>query len=309
MTKEKRDLRIVFMGTPEFAVPSLNILVKHGYNVVGVITATDKYGGRGNKQLLESAVKKYAVKAGIPVLQPEKFRNPEFLEQLRSLKANLQVVVAFRMLPEVVWDMPEYGTFNLHGSLLPKYRGAAPINWAVIRGETGTGVTTFFLQHEIDTGAIIFQETLPIGPNETAGEVHDRMMELGAKTVLKTVQAIEANEYKLQKQDDSQATKAPKIFHDTCEINFNQSTATVHNFIRGLSPYPAAWTALDGKKLKILRSEQEETKPRHEPGTFHSDNKTFIKVATQDGYINVLELQLQGRKRMNVKDFLNGYEF
>lgn len=309
MAKEKRDLRIVFMGTPEFAVPSLDILVKNGYNVVGVITATDKYGGRGNKQLLESAIKKYAVKAGIPVLQPEKFRNPEFLEQLRALKANLQVVVAFRMLPEVVWDMPEYGTFNLHGSLLPKYRGAAPINWAVIKGETETGVTTFFLQHEIDTGAIIFQETLPIGPNETAGEVHDRMMELGAKTVLKTVRAIEANDYELQKQDDSQATKAPKIFHDTCEIDFNQDTATVHNFIRGLSPYPAAWTTLDDKKLKILRSEQEETKPKHKPGAFHSDNKTFVKIATQDGYINVLELQLQGRKRMEVQDFLNGYEF
>lgn len=309
MAKDKRDLRIVFMGTPEFAVPSLDILVKNGYKVVGVITATDKYGGRGNKQLLESAVKQYAVQAGIPVLQPEKFRNPEFLDQLRALKANLQVVVAFRMLPEVVWDMPEYGTFNLHGSLLPKYRGAAPINWAVINGEAETGVTTFFLQHEIDTGAIIFQERLPIGPNETAGEVHDRMMELGAQTVLKTIQAIESNDYQLHKQDDAKATKAPKIFHETCEIDFHQDTASIHNFIRGLSPYPAAWTMLEGKKLKILRSEIDEATPDQSPGTFVSDNKNFIKIATNDGYLNLLELQLQGRKRMNVKDFLNGYSF
>lgn len=309
MGQDKRDLRIVFMGTPEFAVPSLDILVKNGYRVVGVITATDKYGGRGNKQLLESAVKKYAVKAGIPVLQPEKLRNPEFIEALKAWNANLQVVVAFRMLPEMVWDMPAYGTFNLHGSLLPKFRGAAPINWAVIEGEVQTGVTTFFIQHKIDTGAILFQETLPIGPNETAGEVHDRMMELGAQTVLKTVQAIEQNDYELQPQDDAQATKAPKIFHETCEINFIQPTATVHNFIRGLSPYPAAWTTLEDKKLKILRSEIELTPPKHAPGTFLSDNKTFVKIAAMDGYIKLLELQLQGRKRMNVKDFLNGYSF
>ncbi|PHN08694.1 methionyl-tRNA formyltransferase [Flavilitoribacter nigricans DSM 23189 = NBRC 102662] len=297
------------MGTPEFAVPALDILVSNGYQVVGVITATDKYGGRGNKQLLESAVKKYAVKAGIPVLQPEKLRNPEFIEQLRTLKANLQVVVAFRMLPEIVWDMPEYGTFNLHGSLLPKYRGAAPINWAVIQGEKETGVTTFFIQHKIDTGDVMFQETLPIGPDETAGEVHDRMMELGAQTVLKTVQAIERNDYELKPQDDSLATKAPKIFHETCEIDFRQNTGTVHDFIRGLSPYPAAWTMLEDKKLKILRSEKEMSPPKQAPGTFVSDNKTFVKVATNDGYIQLLELQLQGRKRMEVKDFLNGYSF
>lgn len=310
MAKEKRDLRIVFMGTPEFAVPSLRILVDNGYQIVGVITATDKYGGRGNKQLLESAVKQYAVSQGIPVLQPQKLKNPEFLEQLRSLNANLQVVVAFRMLPEVVWAMPEYGTFNLHGSLLPKYRGAAPINWAVIKGEEETGVTTFFLRHEIDTGAILFQDTLPIGENETAGEVHDRMMALGAQTVLKTVKAIAANEYELFPQDDTLATKAPKIFHDTCMIDFHQTSAQVHNFIRGLSPYPAAWTQLDGKKLKILRTEKDNSSPAgHQAGEFISDNKTFIKVATEDGYLNVLELQLQGRKRMKVKDFLNGYSF
>ncbi|MCB0628948.1 MAG: methionyl-tRNA formyltransferase [Lewinella sp.] len=298
------------MGTPEFAVPSLRILVENGYRVVGVITATDKYGGRGNKQLLESAVKKYAVSQSIPVLQPEKLKNPEFLDQLRALQANLQIVVAFRMLPEVVWDMPEYGTFNLHGSLLPKYRGAAPINWAVINGDQSTGVTTFFIRHEIDTGAVLFQEVLPIGENETAGEVHDRMMELGAETVLKTVRAIEADHYELQPQNDSLATKAPKIFHDTCEINFHQPTEQVHNFIRGLSPYPAAWTTLEEKELKILRTTKDYSACEgYRPGQFVSDNKNFIKVCTQDGYVNILELQLQGRKRMNVKDFLNGFSF
>jgi methionyl-tRNA formyltransferase len=310
VAKEKRDLRIVFMGTPEFAVPSLRILIENGYQVVGVITATDKYGGRGNKQLLESAVKQYAVSQGIPVLQPEKLRDPEFLDQLRALKANLQIIVAFRMLPEVVWNMPEYGTINLHGSLLPKYRGAAPINWAVINGDQQTGVTTFFLRHEIDTGAVLFQESIPIGENETAGEVHDRMMELGASTVLKTVRAIENDDYELHPQNDALATKAPKIFHETCEINFDQTTEQVHNFIRGLSPYPAAWTELDDKKLKILRAEKDYSSPgTHQPGKFISDNKSYIKVCTKDGYINILELQLQGRKRMEVKDFLNGYSF
>lgn len=309
MAEEKRDLRIVFMGTPDFAVPSLDILIKNGYRVVGVVTATDKYGGRGNKQLLESAVKQYALKQGIPILQPEKLRDPEFLAQLQALQANLQVVVAFRMLPEVVWNMPEYGTFNLHGSLLPRFRGAAPINWAVINGEAQTGVTTFFIQHQIDTGDVLFQESMPIGENETAGEVHDRMMELGAQAVLKTVRAIEGNDYHLQPQDHTLATKAPKIFHDTCEIDFHQSTETVHNFIRGLSPYPAAWTRLDGEKLKIFRTLKEFTKPDQPPGQFISDNKSFIKVATEDGYLQLLELQLQGRKRMRIKDFLNGYTF
>lgn len=297
------------MGTPDFAVPSLKILVENGYQVVGVVTATDKYGGRGNKQLLQSAVKQYAMEQGLPVLQPEKLRDPEFIEHLRALHANLQIVVAFRMLPEMVWDMPALGTFNLHGSLLPKYRGAAPINWAVINGEKETGVTTFFIRHEIDTGAILFQDKLPIGENETAGELHDRMMELGAGTVLRSVQAIEKGDYTLQAQDDTLATKAPKIFHETCQINFAQSTKAVHNFIRGLSPYPAAWTLLDGQTLKILRTEKEIGKAGHKPGTIYSDNKSFIKIATADGYVRVLELQLQGRKRMQARDFLNGYSF
>jgi len=301
-------LKIVFMGTPDFAVPSLDILVKNGYEVVGVVTVADKMGGRGMKQVLESPVKKYAVAQGIPVLQPDKLRDPEFLAQLRSLGANLQIVVAFRMLPKVVWNMPELGTFNLHGSLLPRYRGAAPINWAVINGDAETGVTTFFLQHEIDTGNIIFQETLPIGPDETAGDIHDRMMMLGSDTVLKTVQAIETTSAPDTPQDDTQASHAPKIFHETCAINFDQSTVQVHNFVRGLSPFPAAWTTLDGLELKVLRTEMEPSPHSYPTGQLLSDGRSFLKFSTQDGFVKVLELQLQGRKRMLVKDFLNGYK-
>jgi methionyl-tRNA formyltransferase len=297
------------MGTPDFAVPSLKVLVENGFNVVGVVTATDKYGGRGKKQLLESPVKKYAVEQNIPVLQPKNLKSPEFQEELRALNANLQVVVAFRMLPEAVWDMPTHGTFNLHGSLLPRYRGAAPINWAVINGDRETGVTTFFIRHEIDTGDVLFQEKMPIGPNETAGEVHDRMMMLGAETVLKTVKAIESGDYSLQKQDDAQATKAPKIFRETCEIDFGQPVEKVHNFVRGLSPYPAAWTTLDGKQLKILRTRYEKADIDVRPGTFKSDNKSWIKIAAPDGWLVVEELQLQGRKRMKTNDFLNGFSF
>jgi methionyl-tRNA formyltransferase len=297
------------MGTPDFAVPSLRILVQNGYKVVGVVTATDKYGGRGKKQLLESPVKKYAVEQGIPVLQPKNLKSPEFQEELRGLNANLQVVVAFRMLPEAVWDLPEYGTFNLHGSLLPRYRGAAPINWAVINGDAETGVTTFFIRHKIDTGDVLFQEKMPIGPNETAGAVHDRMMLLGAETVLKTVKAIESGDYQLQKQDDALATKAPKLFRETCEIDFAQPIEKVHNFVRGLSPYPAAWTTLEGKQLKILRAHYEKADLDATPGTFRSDNKSWIKIAAPDGWLVVEELQMQGRKRMKANDFLNGFSF
>lgn len=297
------------MGTPEFAVPSLDILVRNGYDVVGVVTATDKWGGRGKKKLLESPVKKYALAHHIPILQPSNLKSAEFQEKLRAWDADLQVVVAFRMLPEAVWDMPRIGTFNLHGSLLPKYRGAAPINWAIIKGEKETGVTTFFIRHEIDTGDILLQDRLPIAPDETAGEVHDRMMHIGAELVLKTIQLIEAGEYELKQQDHNQASNAPKIFHETCEIDFNQPTQTVHDFIRGLSPYPAAWTTLDGKKLKILRTGMEVIAHDQPPGTFLSDNKNWVKVATQDGFVWLHELQLQGRKRMIVRDFLNGYDF
>lgn len=296
------------MGTPEFAVPSLEILIAAGYPVVGVITATDKMGGRGGKRLLESAVKKCAVKHGIPVLQPAKFRDEGFLADLRALRADLQIVVAFRMLPTVVWDMPELGTFNLHGSLLPKYRGAAPINWAVIRGEQETGCTTFFLKREIDTGDILLRHRIPIGPNDTAGDVHDRMMLEGAELVLKTVQLIETKDYALQAQDGTLATSAPKIHRDTCCIDWNQPVQTVHDFIRGLSPWPASWTTLEGDTLKIIRSTFEATDHDHSPGTVVSDGKTSISVACKGGYLNVLELQAAGRKRMEVRSFLAGSE-
>jgi methionyl-tRNA formyltransferase len=301
-------IKIVFMGTPEFAVASLDILVANNYDVVAVVTATDKLGGRGNKQLIESAVKQYAIQKNIPVLQPEKLKNAEFIEILRGYHADLFVVVAFRMLPEIIWTMPRFGTMNLHGSLLPRYRGAAPINWAVINGEKETGVTTFFLKHEIDTGDVLLTNRFPIGSDDTAGDVHDKMMMIGAETLLKSVQMIEKNEYVLKPQEDTEATHAPKIFSETCEINFNQPTQKVHDFIRGLSPYPTAWTTLDNLKLKVFKTQKEMTPPQYLAGKFVSDNKNFVKIATEDGYIHLLDIQLEGRKRMDIKSFLNGYQ-
>lgn len=300
------SLRLVFMGTPDFAVPSLDILLRNGYDIAGVVTAADKPGGRG-KQLLQSAVKKYALSQNLPVLQPANLKSPDFQQELKALQADLQIVVAFRMLPEMVWNMPPMGTFNLHGSLLPQYRGAAPINWAVINGETETGLTTFFLTHEIDTGDVLFQEKVCIGENETAGELHDRMMFVGAELVLKTVRAIEAKTYQLSVQDDQVASKAPKIFHETCQINFHQSTVAVHNFIRGLSPYPAAWTTLQGKTVKLLRTLKVEEAHTLAPGTFVAEGKKTLRVATQDGFVQVLEIQPEGGKRMDAASFLNGY--
>lgn len=300
-------MRIVFMGTPDFAVPSLDILVKNGFEVVAVVTATDKYGGRGGKQLIESAVKKYAVANGLKVLQPKNLKSPTFQAELKALNADLQVVVAFRMLPVAVWDMPSIGTINLHGSLLPKYRGAAPLNWAVINGETETGATTFFLKHEIDTGDLLFTTTIQIGEEATVGEVHDELMLKGADLMLKTVQAIEKGEYTPQPQDESQASKAPKIFHETCQIDFNQNTQKVHDFIRGLSPYPTAWTVLDGKKLKVFRAKRLLESHDLPIGKFVTDSKKYLRVTTKDGFIELLQIQLQGRKQMDVKSFLNGY--
>ena len=295
------------MGTPDFAVPSLQILLENGYEVVGVITSTDKLGGRGKKKLIESAVNKFAVANGLKVLQPKNLKAPAFVEEVRALKADLQIVVAFRMLPEVIWNMPRLGTVNVHGSLLPKYRGAAPINWAVINGEQETGVTTFLLQHEIDTGDLLLQKTTAIGENETAGEVYNRLMHIGATALLETVQVLASGNYKTQAQDNSLVTKAPKIFHETCKIDFSRNTLAIHNFIRGLSPYPTAWTTLDEKKLKIFKTEKEIVAHEHPAGLFFSDNKHFIKVSTLDGYVHLLDLQLAGKKRMEVKAFLNGY--
>lgn len=306
-----KDLRIVYMGTPEFAVASLDVLVEAGCNIVAVITAPDKPAGRG-MELQQSAVKKYAVGKGLTVLQPEKLKNPHFLEQLKALKADLQICVAFRMLPELVWNMPPMGTINLHGSLLPQYRGAAPINWAVINGEKETGVTTFKLKHEIDTGDILLQERFPIHETDTAGTVHDTMMHIGAALLLKTVKGLADNSLKEMPQllsANETLHHAPKIFTETCEIDPRRTTDAVYNLIRGLSPYPAAFTFLKGKKLKIYRAEKTGTKPTAAPGEFLTDGKNYLHLACSDGVINLLEIQLEGKKRMAVEDFLRGYRF
>lgn len=295
------------MGTPEFAVPSLQILVENGFNVVGVITAPDKPKGRGQK-LATSPVKDYAVSQNIPVLQPTNLKNPEFIEELRSYKANLQIVVAFRMLPEVVWDMPEIGTFNLHGSLLPQYRGAAPINWAIMNGEKKTGVTTFFLKHEIDTGNIIFQEEEPIEEDDTVGDLYVRLMEKGAQLVLKTVQAIQTGVYPQLPQNEVQEIKhAPKIFKETCEIDWSKSSQEVYDFIRGLSPYPAAWTKINDSQFKIFKTEKlDMVKAGEQPGDYSTDNKTYLHIQTGGQALAITELQMQGKKRMKIEDFLRG---
>jgi methionyl-tRNA formyltransferase len=307
--KDYTDLRIVFMGTPEFAVASLDALVKAGCNIVGVITAPDKPAGRG-MQLQQSAVKKYAVENKQPVLQPEKLKNSDFLAQLKSLNADLQIVVAFRMLPEVVWNMPPMGTINVHGSLLPQYRGAAPINWAVINGEKETGVTTFKLKHEIDTGDILLQESFAIDENETAGEVHDKMKEIGAELLVKTVKGLANESLKEVPQIFDAALKhAPKIFTETCQIDFTKTVDEVHNLIRGLSSFPGAFTSLNGKKCKIYKSEKEINPSAAEAGVYKTDGKSFLKFACGNGFVLVKELQLEGKKRMSVEDFLRGYRF
>ena len=301
------------MGTPEFAVASLDALVSAGCAVVGVITAPDKPAGRGLK-LQESAVKKYAVEKGLKVLQPEKLKNPQFLEELRSLKADLQVVVAFRMLPELVWNMPPLGTINVHASLLPQYRGAAPINWAIINGEKETGVTTFKLKHEIDTGDILLQEKTQIEENETAGELHDQLKELGAKVLVRTIQGLAddtLNEVAQSELPDAQSETikhAPKIFTETCRIDWHKPVDEIHNLIRGLSPFPGAFTHLNEKLLKIYRSEKECKQPVIGPGQVETDGKTFLKMAAMDGFILLKELQMEGKKKMNVEDFLRGYK-
>ncbi|GGI25042.1 methionyl-tRNA formyltransferase [Pedobacter mendelii] len=294
------------MGTPDFAVASLAALQQAGFNIVAVVTAPDKPAGRGQK-LSESAVKLYAIENQIPVLQPEKLKNSEFLEQLKSYQADLQVVIAFRMLPEVVWNMPPKGTINLHGSLLPQYRGAAPINHAIINGEKESGVTTFFLTHEIDTGDIILSDSIAIGDDETAGELHDKLMDLGAKLLVKTVTAIAENNVSDQPQPQTEELKhAPKIFKEDCKVNWNNNALEIHNLIRGLSPYPTAFTILNDKTLKIFKAEIELKEPGIAPGGFLTDGKTFLKFATKDGFIKLLDIQYEGKKRMPIADFLRG---
>lgn len=312
------DLRIVFMGTPEFAVASLDALVNNGFNIVGVITTPDKPAGRGLK-MQESAVKQYARNLNIPILQPEKLKDPEFTEQLKSLDANLQVVVAFRMLPEQVWSMPQYGTINLHGSLLPHYRGAAPINWAVINGDSETGLTTFFIEKEIDTGKIIFADRLPIGPNENAGQLHDRMKEAGGKLLVKTLHAIEGINYPQIPQNElikpgETLRPAPKIFKEDCKISWNLSIHQIHNLIRGLSPYPTAWSVLKTKNaetelsFKIFESEKEECNHALQVGEIVSDSKKYLKIAVNGGYINITSLQLEGKKRLSAEELMRGFK-
>lgn len=315
---DKKDLRIIYMGTPDFAVEPLKHLVEGGYNVVAVITMPDKPAGRGHK-LQFSAVKEYALNQNLPLLQPEKLKDEAFLAELKSYEADLQIVVAFRMLPEVVWDMPKLGTFNLHASLLPQYRGAAPINWAIINGEVETGVTTFFLQHEIDTGHIIMQEKVTIGPSDNVGLVHDKLMNLGAETVVKTVDLILNDQVDAKPQtaiiskEGLELKAAPKIFKETCQVNWDNTAMVVHNFIRGLSPYPAAQSTLvmgSGEVLNIKIFEAEPIEESHNlsVGSIVTDEKDKLKVAVQDGYISIRIMQLPGKKRMPIADLLRGFE-
>ena len=310
-------LRIIFMGTPGFAVESLKALVENGYNIVAVITTPDKPAGRGQK-LFISPVKRYAVEMGLPVFQPEKLKNPVFLEELKGLQADLQIVVAFRMLPEVVWSMPPLGTFNLHASLLPQYRGAAPLNWAIINGETETGVTSFLLSHEIDTGRILFTEKTQINNNDTVGDLHDRLMITGANLVLKTVDALARGEIKPVDQNEllcsvTEIKHAPKLFRGDMRINWQRPAADVRNLIRGLSPYPSAWTTLkkletdQASELKIYYAEISDGDDAP-PGTIFTDGKNYLKVACGNGWIKITDLQLSGKKRMKTDEFLRGFQ-
>ncbi len=311
MTKD--ELRIVYMGTPEFAVASLDALVSGGYNVVGVVTMPDKPAGRGYKVQF-SAVKEYALAHNLPLLQPEKLKDEQFLGELKALKADLQIVVAFRMLPEVVWNMPPMGTFNLHGSLLPQYRGAAPINWAIINGEKETGVTTFFLQHEIDTGDLILQKKIAIHRTDNAETIHDQLMALGAQTVVETVDCIlDGTAPKMPQPKATELKTAPKIFKETCKINWNSDCESIYNFVRGLSPYPTAWSELMNDNtpsipMKIYEVTTEQTSHTHTPGTIVTDGKKDLKVACKDGFVIIQSLQLSGKKRMNSDEFLRGYK-
>ncbi len=306
-----RDIRIVFMGTPEFAVTILKGILEKEYHVVGVITAPDKPAGRGRK-VHQSAVKKFAVKNNLKVLQPTNLKSEVFLQELKTLNANLQVVVAFRMLPKRVWQMPKYGTFNLHASLLPEYRGAAPINWAIINGETETGVTTFFIDEKIDTGEVILQEVCRIEKNETAGELHDKLMHLGSKLVTKTIKQIKENKVKTKAQPNREHKHAPKIFKETCKVDWTNTLANINNKVRGLSPYPVAWTNLlngDVKtELKIYKASAISENHNHAIGTVIFTKKE-LRIAVAEGFLEIEELQVSGKRRMDSKSFLNGYKF
>lgn len=301
-------MKIVFMGTPEFAVASLKKLTADGFDIAAVVTAPDKPAGRGLKPT-SSAVKKYAASEGIPILQPPKLKDPSFVEELRAIKADLFVVVAFRMLPEVVWDMPPMGTINLHGSLLPQYRGAAPIHWAIINGETETGVTTFKLKHEIDTGNILLQEKIDITPNETAGSLHDKMKDIGAGLLAKTLHQLQAGKLKAVPQTTGQILHhAPKIHNEICEIKWDRSAGEIDKLVRGLSPVPAAYTFLDDKKFKLFAGKPEKSDHNLPPGKVVTDGKNYLKFAVNNGFYYATEVQLEGKKRMGIESFLRGYK-
>jgi len=295
------------MGTPDFAVPSLEILADAGYEIAGVITSPDKAGGRGMKEIMVSPVKKYALSRGFKILQPVNLKSPTFLKELKSLNADLQIVVAFRMLPESVWNMPRLGTINLHGSLLPSYRGAAPIQWAIIRGETKTGLTTFRLQHEIDEGNLLRQLEIPILEDDNAGSLHDRMMHAGAGLVLGSADLIQMNKAIFISQDDMKASFAPKIHHEDSHIDWQKKSLEIHNLVRGMSPFPGAWSVLDGTEWKILKSAPHSQQKNRAPGVLLFDNKKLLAQA-QDGELEILEVQMAGKRKMSVPDFMNGYK-
>lgn len=301
--------KIVFMGTPEFAVPTLLMLLEEeNVELTAVITSPDKPGGRGRKNMLQSAVKKTALAKGLTVLQPRNLKDPDFVEMYRNLNIDLAVVVAFRMLPEVIWSAPKLGTINLHGSLLPAYRGAAPINWAIINGEKETGLTTFLIAKEIDTGGIIYQVRIPIEEYDNAGTLHDKMMLVGANLVRRTVRDMLAGQVTYVLQDDSKATKAPKIYTEDCQLDPNQPVKDLFNFVRGLSPYPTAWIKLGGVNIKLFVVKYQEVISEHSPGTLISDGKSYLRVYGKDGYLSIEELQMEGKKRMDIKSFLNGFD-
>ena len=310
----KQDLRIIYMGTPDFAVAPLKALIDNGFNVVAVVTGADKPQGRGRK-IIPTPVKEFAMEHGIPVLQPEKLKDPTFVEQLKSYNADLQIVVAFRMLPEIVWAMPKLGTFNLHAALLPQYRGAAPINWAVINGETMTGVTTFFIDKDIDTGRIMLQREVPITDDDNCGTIHDKLMETGSALVVETVDRLIANDMKPIEQESlikpgTVLKHAPKIFKEDCRLDFNKDAATIRNLIRGLSPYPAAFTTIKVKgkemSLKVFAADAEITEKHPAAGTLETDNKNFLKISCQNGWLYLTDVQLEGKKRMKIVEFLRG---
>ena len=309
--KELKDLRVVFMGTPEFAVASLDALVKAGVNIVGVVTAPDKPAGRGLK-INESAVKKYAAEYGLNILQPSKLKSPEFIDQLRALSTDLQVVVAFRMLPEQVWNMPPMGTVNLHASLLPQYRGAAPINWAIINGESKTGLTTFRLKHEIDTGDVLLWKEVAISETETAGELHDKLKEEGAELLVETIRRLAEGSLRETPQEiltDGSLKTAPKINTENCRINWSHPVENTYNLIRGLSPYPGAFTIVNEKMMKVYSAEKEVVPPTHTEGDYETDGKNFLKFACANGYLQLKEVQLEGKRKMKIADFLRGFRF